>query len=83
MSHALGEMYYLATQMEQRRKHIEKQQHVQQQGRLETGLVFICPRVSKEYDTIVPLDTDKSVNMPVDTVAHHATHASEDWCVIM
>lgn len=73
MSHVLGEMYYLTTQTAYRRMHMEMQQKEQgQTHHLTTGpLVFISPRVPKEFDTVVPSDTGK----PVDN--------AEDWCVIM
>jgi hypothetical protein len=52
---------------------MEMQQKEQgQTHHLTTGpLVFISPRVPKEFDTVVPSDTGK----PVDN--------AEDWCVIM
>jgi len=69
MAHALGEMYYLAGLMEERRQKQEQQK--QEQGpHIHTGLVFISPRVPKEFDTIVPADTGKP------------TDATDDWCVI-
>ena len=57
MAHALGEVYYLTTLMEQRRKKIEEQKEQGQQT-IHTGLVFISPRV--------PSDTGK----PVETIVH-------------
>jgi hypothetical protein len=72
MAHALGEVYYLTTLMEQRRKKIEEQKEQGQQN-IHTGLVFISPRVPKEFDTVVPSDTGK----PVETIVH-----TDDGCVI-
>lgn len=74
MAHALGEMYYLATQSSQRRKHIEQKE--QDSQTISTGLVFISPRAPKEYTTILPSDTSH----PVETTA---TNTSSDWCMIM
>jgi hypothetical protein len=69
MAHALGEMYYLAGLMEERRQKQEQQK--QEQGpHIHTGLVFISPRVPKEFD-IIPADTGKQV----ETV-------DSEWCVI-
>jgi len=72
MAHALGEMYYLAGLMEERRQKLEQQEEQKKQAQ-HTGLVFISPRVPKEFDTIVPADTGK----PTD-----ATVYTDDWCVI-
>ena len=74
MAHALGEMYYLANLMEERQKQAEQQNlEKEKQGQgpqtVHSGLVFISPRVPKEFD-IVPSDTGK----PND--------AMDDWCVI-
>jgi hypothetical protein len=72
MAHALGEMYYLAGLMEERRQKLEKKQEQKQEGpQIHPGLVFISPRVPKEFDTVVPSDTGKTVET-VDL----------DWCVI-
>ena len=71
MAHALGEMYYLAGLMEERRQKLIEQQEEQKQGpHVHPGLVFISPRVPKEFD-IVPADTGKTV----ETV-------DSEWCVI-
>ena len=72
MAHALGEMYYLASLMEERRQKLEKEhKREEKEGpHVHSGLVFISPRVSKEFDTVVPSDTGK----PND--------AMDDWCVI-
>jgi len=69
MSHAL--MYYLANRMEERRQKLENEQKKQVQ--VHPGLVFISPRVSKEFDTVVPSDTNKQSNTTVST---------DEWCVI-
>ena len=69
MTHALGEMYYLANLMEERQKQ-EKEKQGQGPQTVHSGLVFISPRVPKEFDTVVPSDTGK----PND--------AMDDWCVI-
>jgi hypothetical protein len=75
MAHALGEMYYLAGLMEERR---QKQEQKQEQGpHIHTGLVFISPRVPKEFDMIVPSDTGK----PVNTIVNDTIY-TDDWCVI-
>lgn len=71
MAHALGEMYYLTNLMEERRQKMKKEQKGQQQ--VHPGLVFISPRVPKEFDTVVPSDTGK----PSD-----ATVSTDEWCVI-
>jgi len=72
MTHALGEMYYLAGLMEERRQKLMQKEHKQEQDPpIHTGLVFISPRVPKEFDTVVPSDTGKTV----ETV-------DRDWCVI-
>jgi len=71
MTHALGEMYYLAGLMEERRQKQEQQQEQKQDSQIHPGLVFISPRVPKEFDTVVPSDTGKTV----ETV-------DRDWCVI-
>ena len=72
MAHALGEMYYLAGLMEERRQKLtQKEQEQKKQEQKHPGLVFISPRVPKEFDTIVPADTGKTV----ETV-------DSDWCVI-
>jgi hypothetical protein len=77
MSHALGEVYYLTTLMEQhRQKQAEQkgQKEQQEQGsQTHPSLVFISPRVPKEFDTVVPSDTGK----PVETIVH-----TDDGCVI-
>ena len=74
MAHALGEMYYLANLMEERQKQAEQQK--QEHGRhIHTGLVFISPRVPKEFDTVVPSDTGKPVDSTYDSAV--------DSCVIM
>ena len=78
MAHALGEMYYLAGLMEERRQHLEKKQEPQKQEQkqdpqIHPGLVFISPRVPKEFDTVVPSDTGN----PTDTSVY-----TDDWCVI-
>lgn len=70
MAHALGEMYYLAGLMEERRQKLEQQEQKKQEQK-HPGLVFILPRVPKEFDTIVPADTGKTVET-----------ADRDWCVI-
>jgi hypothetical protein len=72
MAHALGEMYYLAGLMEERRQKLEQQEQ-QKQEETHPGLVFISPRVPKEFDTVVPSDTGN----PAD-----ATVYTNDWCVI-
>jgi len=74
MAHALGEMYYLASLMEERRQKLEKEHKRQEKEgpHVHSGLVFISPRVSKEFD-IIPSDTGK----PID-----ATVYTDDWCVI-
>ena len=78
MSHALGEMYYLAGLMEERRqKRVEPkgQQGQQEQGpQTHPGLVFISPRVPKEFDMVVPSDMGKPVVRTVDS--------ADDLCVI-
>jgi hypothetical protein len=81
MAHALGEMYYLAGLMEERRQKREpKEQQKQEQGpqTVHTGLVFISPRVPKEFDTIVPSDTGK----PVNTIVNAPSDTEGVWCVI-
>lgn len=80
MSHALGEMYYLAMKMEHRRQ-IEMQQKGQQEQKQQGKgpLVFISPRVPKEFDTVVPSDTGK----PVNTIVNAPSDTDGDWCVIM
>ena len=72
MAHALGEMYYLASLMEERRQKLEKEHKGQEKEgpHVHSGLVFISPRVPKEFDTVVPSDTGK----PND--------AMDDGCVI-
>jgi hypothetical protein len=80
MSHAFGEMYYLAMQVEHKRQ-IEMKQKVQKQGEEQEqkrdprkgALVFISPRVPKDFDTVVPSDTGKSVETTIHT---------DDPCVI-
>jgi hypothetical protein len=69
MAHALGEMYYLAGLMEERRQKLEQQEQKKQEEQHQ-GLVFISPRVPKEFD-IIPSDTGKTV----ETV-------DSEWCVI-
>ena len=69
MAHALGEMYYLAGLMEERRQKLEQQEQKKQEQK-HPGLVFISPRVPKEFD-IIPSDTGKTV----ETV-------DSEWCVI-
>jgi len=74
MAHALGEMYYLAGLMEERRQNLEKKQEQKQEGpQIHPGLVFISPRVPKEFDTVVPSDTGNATDTNVYT---------DDWCVI-
>jgi hypothetical protein len=73
MSHALGEMYYLTNLMEERRQKQKEQKEQKKQQQVHPGLVFISPRVPKEFDTVVPSDTGK----PSD-----ATVSTDDWCVI-
>lgn len=79
MSHAFGEMYYLAIQ---RKRRIEMQQgmqqNVQEQDPRKGVLVFISPRAPKEFDTVVPSDTGK----PVDT-ERKTKSDTEDICMIM
>jgi len=80
MSHAFGEMYYLAMQVEHKRQ-IETHQKMQKQGEEQEqkrdprkgALVFISPRVPKDFDTVVPSDTGKSVETTIHT---------DEWCVI-
>ena len=75
MAHALGEMYYLAGLMEERRQKRAEPKGQQEQGpQTHPGLVFISPRVPKEFDTVVPSDTGKSVVRTVDS--------ADEWCVI-
>ena len=75
MSHALGEMYYLAGLMEERRQKRAEPKGQQEQGpQTHPGLVFISPRVPKEFDTVVPSDTGKPVDRMVDS--------ADDLCVI-
>lgn len=74
MAHALGEMYYLTNLMEERRQKMEKEQkRKKRQQQVHPGLVFISPRIPKEFDTVVPSDTGK----PSD-----ATVSTDEWCVI-
>jgi hypothetical protein len=77
MAHALGEMYYLAGLMEERRQKLEKKQEQKQEQKqdpqIHPGLVFISPRVPKEFDTVLPSDTGN----PTDTSVY-----TDDWCVI-
>jgi hypothetical protein len=79
MAHALGEMYYLAGLMDERRQ-IEMQQKGQQEQKQQGkgALVFISPRVPKEFDTVVPSDTGK----PVNTIVNETSDTESDWCVI-
>lgn len=78
MAHALGEMYYLANLMEERRQKLAEQQkqEKEKQGQgpqtVRSSLVFISPRVPKEFD-IIPSDTGK----PTDSTVY-----TDDWCVI-
>ena len=73
MAHALGEMYYLAGLMEERRQKQEQKQEQKQDPQIHPSLVFISPRVPKEFDTVVPSDTGN----PTDTSVY-----TDDWCVI-
>ena len=64
MAQALGEMYYLASLMEERRRKQQKQKQKQEKEgpqTIPTGLVFISPRVTKEFDTVIPSDTGTPV----------------------
>jgi len=70
MSHAFGEMYYLATLTEQRRQKLAERKEKKDPH---TGLVFISPRVPKEFDIVVPSDTGKSVETTIHT---------DDPCII-
>ena len=84
MAHALGEMYYLANLMEERQKQAEQQNlEKEKQGQgpqtVHSGLVFISPRVPKEFDTVVPSDMGKPVDSTVDSTVDRAV----DSCVIM
>ena len=74
MAHALGEMYYLANLMEERQKQ-EKEKQGQGPQTVHSGLVFISPRVPKEFDTVVPSDTGNPVDSTYDSAV--------DSCVIM
>jgi hypothetical protein len=85
MSHAFGEMYYLAMQMDHKRQiEMQKgmqqgmQQNVQERDPRKGALVFISPRVPKEFDTVVPSDTGK----PVGT-ERNPKGDTEDACIIM
>jgi hypothetical protein len=80
MSHAFGEMYYLAMQVE------HKRQIEQKRDPRKGALVFISPRAPKEFDTVLPSDA----GLPVGT--DHNTNRNtkgdtksdtEDACVIM
>jgi hypothetical protein len=67
-------MYYLACLMEERRQNLEKKQEQKQEGpQIHPGLVFISPRVPKEFDRVVPSDTGNPTDNSVYT---------DDWCVI-
>lgn len=81
MSHAFGEMYYLAMQMDHKRQ-MEMQQGMQQNMQehdpRKGALVFISPRVPKDFDTVVPSDTGK----PVGT-ERNPKGDTEDVCAIM
>lgn len=85
MSHAFGEMYYLAMQMDHKRQ-IEMQQgmqqgmqqNVQERDPRKGALVFISPRVPKEFDTVVPSDTGKPVGTDCNTKSD-----KEDVCIIV
>ena len=80
MSQVLGEMYYLAMRMEHRRQ-IEMQQKGQQEQKQQGKgpIVFISPRVPKEFDMVVPLDTGN----PTNTIVNAPSDTEGDWCVIM
>ena len=77
MSHAFGEMYYLAMQMDHKRQ-IEMQKGMQERDPRKGALVFISPRAPKEFDTVVPSDTGK----PVGTERNPKSD-TEDACIIV